>query len=358
MLKDTIELLVKINHVIIGSKKYLESEKFIKLDSRYVFIDPKQMEIYVLCIPVMNCNFWEEYFNFTVNDLLTLPEKNNSTENIIKYISNYLKSDGFTIENLNEILIDILKNVLGQRVITNNLYNDAQLTDEKEEEFSIEQYRDTNKLKEKEACIPTVLLGVFLQSVIVAGGVFLYSDFFGFEYFSYSNNSVLISVLLSIIVWFFIIRRVILLNKDYNLVILTKFEVINIPEHGNFDKIIHEEKYNKRFLGTILPDFNYSTSAFLEASIDGTYKRIFITKPVFILGTDAEASDYVIETPNNIRGNGHIEILHMNGEYILVDCNSNYGTYLNSNRVENNIRTRIENEDVLDIASGKYIFKK
>ena len=85
-------------------------------------------------------------------------------------------------------------------------------------------------------------------------------------------------------------------------------------------------------------------------------EKIYITKPYFKLGKDANRVDYCI-TGNPAVSRFHASIVSKNGQYFIVDNSTTNHTYVNDSMIPANVETQISNGAKIKLADEKFEFK-
>ncbi len=84
-------------------------------------------------------------------------------------------------------------------------------------------------------------------------------------------------------------------------------------------------------------------------------ERIRIDKDRFLIGRLGSMVDYVIQ--GSTVGKLHAEIMARGGGYLLKDLNSRNGTYINDSRIVSNKEFEIKNNDKIRFSNYEYIFR-
>ncbi len=90
---------------------------------------------------------------------------------------------------------------------------------------------------------------------------------------------------------------------------------------------------------------------------NGPAEPVAIDKPEFVIGRNADATDYTIENNINI-GRTHAKIVNQEGVYYLVDLESKNGTFINDVQIASGVPTAIQFGDVIKLANQDFIFEQ
>lgn len=90
---------------------------------------------------------------------------------------------------------------------------------------------------------------------------------------------------------------------------------------------------------------------------NGPAEPVAIDKPEFVIGRNADATDYTIENNTNV-GRTHAKIVNPEGVYYLVDLESKNGTFINDVQIESGVPTAINFGDVIKLANQEFIFEQ
>lgn len=85
-------------------------------------------------------------------------------------------------------------------------------------------------------------------------------------------------------------------------------------------------------------------------------EKIYITKPYFKIGKDANRVDYCI-TGNPAVSRFHASVVSKNGQYFIVDNSTTNHTYVNDSMIPANVETQISNGAKIRLADEKFEFK-
>ncbi len=105
---------------------------------------------------------------------------------------------------------------------------------------------------------------------------------------------------------------------------------------------------------TVILDSLPPSIPYLISVRDGVSKKIFVTKPEFVLGRLRGQVDY--ELTGASISKVHAEIISKNGYFYIKDLNSSNGTYINSKKIKSNFEYEIKNKDTVRFANSEFEF--
>ncbi|MBN2796013.1 MAG: FHA domain-containing protein [Clostridia bacterium] len=105
-------------------------------------------------------------------------------------------------------------------------------------------------------------------------------------------------------------------------------------------------------------DVNRDETVCLKASVPYLllkHKKVYLDKALFRIGRGYE-NDLVLDKEPSV-GRVHCEIVHEDETFFLLDCNSTNGTYLNGNLLLRGEKYKLSNQDLIQFANVKAIYK-
>ncbi|MEN8907773.1 MAG: DUF6382 domain-containing protein [Clostridiales bacterium] len=162
----------------------------------------------------------------------------------------------------------------------------------------------------------------------------------------------LFALIVSIFIWSTISF---ITNKLKNEVVMSKYDIWNIPNPGELDKLINNSEYKEKLSDfvTVKVD-DYYDYPYLESEYQGTYERIFITKSVFNIGKTFDKSDYILNSEKI--DNLHARILRTDREYYLIDLSKENKTFINDEKLKGKQKVNINNNDKIRFADISFTF--
>ncbi|MDR2939636.1 MAG: FHA domain-containing protein [Clostridiales bacterium] len=93
---------------------------------------------------------------------------------------------------------------------------------------------------------------------------------------------------------------------------------------------------------------------YLTTEVDGVVQKIYLNKPVFVLGRFVGKVDFICQS--NKVGKVHAEVINRDGIFFVNDLESKNGTYINSykNRLKPNIDYPLDEGDVIILADVEF----
>lgn len=89
--------------------------------------------------------------------------------------------------------------------------------------------------------------------------------------------------------------------------------------------------------------------------VTATQEKIMVTKQVFKIGRDPQATDYT--SKNKVVGRVHAELITENGEYFIVDQESRNGSFVNDVKLVPKNKVKIKHEDKIKLANEEFVFR-
>ena len=114
---EFIDILMGITKILLDSKEYLLYDKSFLIDEEYIYINPGNLEMGMIYLPLdFNTDVSENFKAFLVNLIISLAKIEESSKgNYMQRILNYLKNDTFNIHDFNCLLKEV-KNDKAQEI--------------------------------------------------------------------------------------------------------------------------------------------------------------------------------------------------------------------------------------------------
>jgi hypothetical protein len=326
---EFINIVTNIANCLIGCKNYFLDEKKFLVNLDTLFIDEKNLKVYLLYCPfkmevVEDTDLvYRDIVKSLIIDCISFDEKN--SENVIQKTLSYFRKDEFNMAEFKDYLSEFKEQNINVVCDTASMDN--------ENHYSI-----NNK------SVNNVLL-LFLQ-LIVLGIIGLIAMIGSF-------GAIMITVMVVVIaidiILVFVFTRTNGVKKAG--IIANKLEISFIKQ-----KPQNTNRTNK----TIKTEMSCETelldegTAYLLSKKPGTMERIYIDKKKFRIGRIPGEVDYVSD--NIAIGKIHAEIRKNIDKYYLVDLKSKNGTYVNGEKLHSNELYEIKNEDIIVFANSECTF--
>lgn len=334
---EFITIVTNIANCLIGCENYFLDEKKFLVSSDTLFIDKKDMKVYLVYCPFKmevaeDTNFvYRDFVKNLIIDYVSFDE--NDSENVIQKTLSYFRKDGFNMVEFE----NYLKEFKEQK--TNVVCDTASMDD-------VNKYyikKDDTKVS-----INKVLL-LFLQ-LIVLGIIGLIAMIGSFGVVMITVMVVVIAIDLILVFVFTRINGVKNHKRKENR-LDTSFTNPKLQKNDGTGKTIKREIITEMSCET---ELLYEVTAYLLSKNPGTTERIYIDKKKFRIGRMPGKVDYISD--NIAIGKIHAEIRKDIDKYYLVDLKSRNGTYVNGEKLHSNELYEIKNEDIIIFANSECTF--
>ncbi|WP_026882400.1 DUF6382 domain-containing protein [Clostridium akagii] len=361
---EFITILVNLADCLVGCKNYFLDEKKFLINIDTLFIDEKNLKVYLLYCPfkmevLEDTNLvYRDMVKNLIIDYLSFDEKD--SENVIQKTLAHLRKDEFNMVEFKNHMEELKKKNVNAPCDTGSMEDENQYYIKNQSE-NLDNginnktiHKDTVKKitnikkDETKASIDNVLI-MFLQ-LIVLGIVGLIAMIGSF-------GVVMIAVIVVIIAMDLILVFVFIKNNGVKKNKSLENKLDGSPIRSKLRKINGINKTSKR---EIITEISFETElldhgvAYLLSKKAGTLERIYIDKSKFRIGRMPLKVDYVSE--NIAIGKIHAEIRKEVDKYYVVDLNSRNGTYVNGKKLNGNELYEIKNEDIILFANSEYTF--
>lgn len=86
------------------------------------------------------------------------------------------------------------------------------------------------------------------------------------------------------------------------------------------------------------------------------HERIFINKPMFMIGRDTSGLDYCVQGNSHV-GRRHSCITEHENKFFITDLNSTNHTYVNGIKIQSNVETELSDGDAIRLADEEFEFR-
>lgn len=352
---EFVKLLADMVRTIVDSTGYLLSDYSFLLDSDYIFINPENLEISMIYVPVgIEGDTCKAFKDFIINLILQLADiEENGSDNFMQRILAFVKNDLFNFFDFLKLLDSMLFSKETDEAVSMRL-DGGQLASKLEQGFP-----ESNKKSVDKGVMPVLI--ALLSQLVIAVLVLLVIKYIKLP----SGNSIVNNLALILIV--LAVDIIILKNVFKGVKLFNKSEGINEAGCNRLtdafadtdDGKVQEEKLEIRInpaissntvlLGSIKNGF----PIFKSRSNPGI-EDIVIDKPDFIIGRLKEQVDFA--SKSTAVGKIHAQILSRNDVWFLKDLNSVNGTFLNDCRISSNVEYQMKDGDNIAFANNEYMF--
>lgn len=366
---ECISLLNGVVSIILGSSKYLLSDKRFLIDTEYVFITPSGLEVSLMYIPAeVEADMQKDLENF-VAKLISHTSKNgiSGEYSSLQRIIDHVRADTFSLADLKKLLIELQfgKTTAEKPKVDDNkssIYNGKTPVSSDAEIKQSPADKDTGAYRYG-PILAAVASQIFILAMIALSWDLLRKleddmittctgvvvavlglDYFLFKYLFGKRNVV----------------------KGQERKPLRKRISAEIPGKAQAGTEKSEAKdrlkaFNRQCLNTGVENPHKSQEKlparrppYLQGKKNGRLETVPVTKESFLIGRMKEKVDFT--SFNKAVGKIHAQIITRNNRYYLKDLNSKNGTFINDVRLDSNTECEIKNSDRLTFANSCYTF--
>ncbi len=350
-----ITIVTNIANCLIGCKNYFLDEKKFLVSLDCLFIDKKDMKVYLVYCPfkmevVENTDLvYKNIVKSLIIDFLSFDE--NDSENVIQKTLTYLRKDDFSMVEFKNYLDEFQEENINVVCDTGRIINkrenpiDNKIIDNKE------TVKKINKIQNNETKVSGNNVLILLLQLIVLGIIGLIAMIGSFGVVMIT--SIVFIIVIDLILVIFVLTR----NSRFQKSKMRKNKLDTSFINNQQEKINPKNKTSKR---EIITEMSFDTellddkTAYLLSKKAGTVERIAINKNIFKIGRMPGKVDYISD--NIAVGKIHGEIRKNEDKYYVVDLNSRNGTYLNGNKLNSNDLYEIKNDDTIVFANSEFTF--
>jgi len=388
-IRNFINILKGILKAITISNEYLLSYKSFLLKEDYIYINPADLQISLIYLPLTNYqeNFNDDLRNLVHKLIAAVDTKEDLRDSFIHKIIATVNNENFNIQSLSKLLMEIeavekpkeMKNLCTQKVSETSIKPEPALK-------PLIKNREVNGIKKsKSKKYKLILVLSQLLIVIIVLLISVQTELFNKEKFE-------ITTLLGVIIIFSVFEYLIFtkvikpykisntevrhnavkkeVNKKDN-----KKDIKNIVKGDSFNlhkKEIQNAPSNNQYLinhrvddatgiicdsinnDTVIIDMETSMEPYLTTIKDGTIQKIIISKPQFIIGKIKDQVDlYILD---KVISRIHAEIVLREEGYYIRDLNSKNGTFLNGKAIDSNKLYPLDDGYTIGFANREFTF--
>ena len=353
---EFVKLLADMARTIVDSAGYLLSNSGFLLDSDYIFINPENLEIALVYVPVNidgdTCKAFKDFILKLILQLADIDE--NGSDNFLQRILAFVKNDLFNFS-------DFLKLLDGMLFSDEEVEAERRDRDEAPVAVTLEpKNAEVDKKTGYKGLKPVII--VLLSQLAIAAAVLL-----GVKYIRLPGGTSFVNCLALILI-VLAVDIIILKNVSRGVKFNINAGTGNDPRDSRLTDVsastgdlkIQEEKSelkvkpavssNTVLLGSIKKEF----PVFKSRSNPGL-EDIVVDKPDFIIGRLKEQVDFVSKSA--AVGKIHAQIIKQNDAWLLKDLNSVNGTFVNDGRIASNVEYQLKDGDIIAFANCEYVFE-
>lgn len=382
--KELLDLLKGITKSLMMHGNYLLNLPGYVIDLDFIYINPATAEVSLVYIPIPCDRDTMKVYSAFIKDLAVNSANVDDSENdnYLQRILSYLKSDSFTLNDFNRLLID-LRNTGGSYDLPakpNYEYREKAANEETVAGKNSTVSRNTKK----EAYAGTgrskkILFMVLLQLIIIIAAAI--SCLLIISRAAGDMASIAGVLLIAVSLDILAMKKMLAKRDKKEAMDNGEQETINdsqllaqkeVKRRVNCHNILQrrsdspsEREYKAAFNP---PDVQRACDTIMISDIPKDYhpylegvgayigKKVIINKDKFVIGRLSSMVDYIIQ--GSTVGKLHAEITNNEGKYYLKDLNSKNGTYINGVRITSNMECEIKNNDKIRFSNYECIFRQ
>lgn len=375
--KELLDLLKSITKTLMLHGNYLLDLSSFVIDSDFIYINPATAEVSLVYVPTsFNRDTMEAYIAF-LKDLVvnSVSIDDSAGDNYLQRILNYLKSDSFSLNGFNRLIVDLRNNSGLFDSATKSSYEYGEKATNEEVAVNrstpsgrLPQNEIFGKSDENENILRIVLLQILIIMAAAIAYLLMVSQGMG------DMASIAGVLLIAAALDFLAIRRIAgkhgkqtaMEDRPRGLVQKKAKRSVSCPDTARkSEHSPRKERYQAalkapeviKVCDTILisevPKDCHPYLDSIGANIEG---KVIINKDKFIIGRLGSMVDHVL--PSSTVGKLHAEITKNEGVYYIKDLNSKNGTYINDIRVPSNKECEIKRNDKIRFSNCEYVFRQ
>lgn len=346
--REFANILLGLTKIILDACKYLLSDNSFLLDKSYIFINPANLDVSVLYIPVdqdgdTNTSFRDLMVDLIVNSIDLADDAGDA---FLHKILAVMRTDSFSIKAVDTRLKEMLQEM-----------NKTNATVTKEPDIEPNNKKVSLKSPEKALFSYRIVLIVLAQLGCIAtafGGIYFLRKN-GLDKKEFSWSIMLVAVAIDVLLLKALFKRdkpeKLESNKAYSVEERTSSWMANevnakvsVPLENTFVSNARTELLSPSKL----------MRAYLQRQGNGRAELVELITEDFLVGRLAEAVDYVCA--NSAIGKVHARISKKEDKFFVTDLNSRNGTFINDKRIDCNTEYALENKDRISFANEEYVF--
>lgn len=353
--KELLDLLKNITKNLILHGNYLLDISSFLIAEDLIYINPATAEVSMIYVPAfLDRDIMEVYIAFLKDLMVNSASIDDSLrDNYLQRILNYLKSEAFSLNAFNRLIID-LRNSGDFCEYREKIENEEQAVS-----LDIPVGRSTNE-KAYEATgtnrYTRRILLLQLSIIVTAAIVCLLLIYRGIGDVLSLAGVLLIAVALDVLAMKKIVWR------------QGKQTEMEDKQQGTVSKrrvILNEARYQEAFTAPdilkacdtiMISEAPRNCHPYLESIGDNRIERVTINKDKFIIGRLGSMVDYIVQ--GSTIGKLHAEISAKDGVFHIRDLNSKNGTYVNGTRIPSNKELEIKSNDIVRFSNYEYVFRQ
>ncbi len=335
-------ILDRLISTLLKSKNYFLNESSFILDDRFIYIDSKSREVFLIYLPVEIPQDITQSCKALVVNLLINTSCIESWDSFVQRILNLIRTGDFN-------LIDFSKQL---KVMKDDFSNPVPYHKEEIFEAVEPPVPDKHIIKPVSKLSPGKLvpkLSLRKLVLIILAGISVSAAVISSSTGSFGG------------VWNRLAGSGCIPAAGITVVLVLLFAPLYL---GKIKKTSPESQpqqsvYTEQPL-PVIDSYNSEETVFLEEAdcpflkaVNGD-ETIMISKSEFILGRNPDTCDYAIQ--NKGVGRAHAQIKNVNGSYFIVDLDSTNGTFINGSKVVANKQYELKDNDKISLASMDYCF--
>ncbi len=352
---EFIALLADMARTIVDSAGYLLSDACFLLDPDYIFINPENMEIAMVYVPVNaegdTCKAFKDFILKLVLQLADIDEK--AGDNFLQRILACVKNDTFSFSDFLKLLDSLLYG---------NEADETGSGDCAEEPVAAAlEHKNTEVVKKPENRFVRPFGVALLSQLLIAAvvlAVMKYIKLPGGN--SFANCLALILIVAAVDI---IILKNVLKGVRFNMHDRAEKESGDVKMEGVYPSP-GELKMPEGKTG-VRSELSITSNTVLLGGIQTGFpilrnknspglEDIIIDKPDYIIGRLKDQVDFV--SKSTAVGKIHAQLIRRDDSWFLKDLNSVNGTFVNDGRISGNVEHPLKDGDHIAFANSEYVF--
>lgn len=360
--KELLDLFRGITGSLLLHLNYMLDLSGFILDKDFIYINPATAETSLAYIPSPTGQNALEAYKAFLKDLIvnTASVDDNAKDNYIHRILNYLKSEGFNLNDFSRLIMELRNDMRQEEPMIKPVQAHKERTVSEAAACSISDARNPDRIylgkkAESRRIFGIILLQLLVLLSVVITCLFLVSRAMG-------DMVSVLGVLITAAAADMLIMRKILVKRGKQ----------EDNAERNFKNALQKPGCSKdtgscrhgtktpdlpRVFDTIMiPQVPLAGHPYLESAGTHPGERVIVNKDKFVIGRLGSMVDYTVQ--GSTVGKLHAEITENGGAYFIRDLNSKNGTYINDVKIPSNKECEIKFNDRIRFSSFEYVFKQ
>lgn len=347
--EEFIKLLADITRTVISSEGYLLSEASFLIDAEYIFINPENLEISLVYIPVETgedpCRIFRDFVIRLILKQADIEEK--ESDNFLQRILSNVKTEVFNFPDFLRLLDDLL---YGGGAVSTATEETAASWEPSSTESQTEPVIDNKKPNVRPVAI--ALLSQTAMAAAVLLSVRYIRDAGGNSAANYAAVAI-IAAAVDIIILKYVMKGLKTVKSGGGPSFVNETGKAQQPDDAGQNPEPVVEFMPSTNNNTVLLGNEKTGIPVLKSKNSASHNDIAIDKPDFLIGRLKEQVDHMCES--TAIGKVHAQVIRRNGGCYLKDLNSVNGTFVNEGRLASNVEYELKDGDHVSFANTDFI---